>query len=165
MFYGVIRESYEIITTKDMNFDGVKIKINIKDSYNSKDSKLVQKVDSVLKTICSPSLYGYLYNLDKDFYETEINTDPYYDGKTIKSGKDLMNAIKEEITNKNTCLYIDGQRNCIYFCGEYWIDPEHGFSIVFPGGNFVKAKSNKDKKYDSHYNPLITYIGQYSDAL
>lgn len=163
MFYGVLCESsYSEVNTKDIIFDGIKTKVKIK--CDNKDSKLLSKVDSILKIVCSSSLYNYLYTLDKDLYEKDINQDPYFDGKTIKSGKDLMNAIKDQITHKNTAVFVDNYKNCIYFCGEYWIDEEHGYSIVFPEGKFIKGKAGA-KKYDSNYKPVITFIGQYSDPL
>ena len=159
----VILESYqEVCNPKEINFFGTKTTIKVKS--DDPKSKLISKVDSVLKTICNASLYNYLYNLDKDFYEKEINEDPYFNGKKIKSGEDLKNALKEQITHKNTNIFISNYHNAIYFCGEYFIDDEHGYSIVFPKGNLIKGKPG-DSKLDKQYKPLITYIGQYSDPL
>jgi hypothetical protein len=151
-------EGFEDVDSREINFDGIKTTIPIK--TDNPDSKLLDKVDSVLKTVCSPSLYNYLYKMEKRYYEDEVNTDPYYDGKKIQSGKDLMNACKEQITHKNTKIFINDRRNMIYFCGEYWCDEEHGYCITFPGGKFVKGNESSNK-----YNSKITRMGLYSDAL
>ena len=124
----------------------------------------MNNIDKVLKAICMESLYNYLYKLNKDFYTYEINEEPYFKGKQINSGKDLYNSI--DITDKNTSIFVcdDKYRKCIYFAGEYWVDDEHGFSITFPNGKFVRA--GKDgKTVNSNYVPIATGIGQYSDCL
>ena len=155
-----LNEAYQDNGTIDGSFNGKKFTAKIE--TDNPDSKLMSKVQSIIKTVSSISLYNYLYNLDKDFYNKEINNDSYYDGKKIESGKDLMNSI--EINHKNTTIFVNDRRNIIYFCGEYWVDDEHGFSISFPGGKFIKGASNQ-KKYDSHWNPQFTFMGEYSYAL
>lgn len=156
-----LNENYNLLKEIPVNIFGNKINLKIK-CDEKLNKKLESKIDNVIKYISAKSLYNYLYNLNKNYYDSEINSDPYYDGKTIKSGTDLLKSI--DFNHKNTTLFLDSDRNCIYFCGEYWVDPEHGFSIVFPNGNFIKGEG-KDKKYDSKYNPLFTFMGQYSDAL
>lgn len=115
-------------------------------------------VNNILKIVGSnKSLYDYLYKENKDMFE-EINDDPYFKGKKINNGMDLINAMTEDL--KYT-MYIS--RGCVYFCGEYWVDPEHGFSIYFPRGKFIKAIQ---KKYiGDNYVPIATTIGQFSDGL
>lgn len=158
--------SKKIIEEKDINFFGTKTKIEIRSYDNKINKQLLNKVDNILKTICNPSLYDYLYKINSNYFEGEINDDSYYDGKTIKSGKDLRDSI--DITHRNTAIIISDKHNVIYFCGEYWPDEEHGFSIAFPKGNFVKhPQSSQVRKdyYDEHHNPKYTFLGQWSDCL
>ena len=164
----IINEAYQENGTIDGSFNGKKFTAKIK--TDNPDSKLMSKVQSVIKTVGSISLYNYLYESDKNFYRDEVNTDSYYDGKKIESGKDLMNSI--EINHKNSTIFVNDRRNTIYFCGEYWVDPEHGFSITFPGGKFVKADKAlygelqlRKERYDSHWIPQFTFMGLYSDSL
>ena len=156
--------------------DSVKIKINGKvlncpinmdDRYKDADSNTKAKLDNMLKVIPSivkliegKELWDYLYKLHEDMFY-EINEDPYFDGKTIKSGKDLKNAID---TRYKITIFIDEYDECVYFCGEYWCDEEHGFCVTFPDGKFVKAKEGKKKK-GKDYSPYYTYLGQFADAL
>lgn len=157
--------------------DRVKIKINsisisvpvkMDEDYNKKDDPEVKKrldemykrVPSIVKLIEGDALWNYLYNSEKDYYESEINNDPYFDGKTIKSGKDLKNSIKTEY---KMAIIIDNYYDCTYFCGEYWVDPEHGFAITFPHGKFIKAQNRKYR--DKNWKPIATYIGQFDEAL
>ena len=154
-----LTESYEDLGEKEINFFGTKANIKIKSSGTiAADDKLLAKVDNVLKVVCSKELYENWYKEKDDIFE-EINDDPYFKGKKIKNANDLIKALKEEITNKNTRVYINTYRKTIYFCGEYWCDPEHGYSISFPDGEYVKSKG-----YNSSKGP-VTYFGQYSDAL
>ena len=127
-----------------------------------RDKEIDVNLDSVLKILDSNELYDYLYNYHKKKFE-EINNDSYFNGKTIKSGMDLKNSI-EEI---KLIAYYD---NVIYVCGEYWCDPEHGFSIKFPNGEFVKSKFDsfdyaRDEGKESDYKISCTLLGQYSDYL
>lgn len=127
-----------------------------------RDKGIDVNLDSVLKILDSNELYDYLYNYHKKEFE-EINNDSYFNGKTIKSGMDLKNSI-EEI---KLIAYYD---NVIYVCGEYWCDPEHGFSIKFPNGEFVKSKFDsfdydRDEGKESDYKISCTLLGQYSDYL
>ena len=49
-------------------------------------------ISECLKAIDSDELYEYLYQYQKHMFD-EINGDPFFEGKTIKSGNDLKNAI------------------------------------------------------------------------
>lgn len=100
-------------------------------------------ISSVIKTCCTnKALYDYLYTRNKSFFE-DINEEPYLGGKTINCGKDLINAI--ETKYKFYCGAAmerskDGKEvPVIFFNGEYWCEPEHGFSISFPNGKIVKS--------------------------
>ena len=124
---------------------------------------LMKKIDNVLKIAgTNKSLYSYLYMISKDFID-DVNDDPYFDGKCCNSEKDLMDAL--EFTH----VIVDTRRGntCIYLAGEYWLDDEHGFSITFPDGKFIKAKRDANGYYktrDSHYAPIATGLGQFSDS-
>lgn len=114
--------------------------------------------NAVLKMVgTNKSIYDYLYKSSSSMFD-EINSDPYYKGKKITSGNDLIKAMTEDLKYS---MYI--KQGCIYFCGEYWVDPEHGFSIWFPNGKFVKASNGKYQ--DTKYKPIATKLGQHSDGL
>ena len=121
----------------------------------------IQAVNKLAKLVTDISLYNYLYNHDKEWYTEEINDDPYYDGKKINSGMDLMKSI--DWGHKNTMFMVDPKTKVIYFCGEYWVDEEHGFSIYFPNGKFVKGKPG-ERVVDEHWVPIYTGMGQYADS-
>ena len=119
-------------------------------------------ISECLKAIDSDELYEYLYQYQKHMFD-EINGDPFFEGKTIKSGNDLKNAIEE-------LKVIACKRDVVYICGEYWCDPEHGFSIKFPNGKFVKSEFetyeyNRDEGAAANYTPKCTVLGLYSDYL
>ena len=142
--------------------DYVKIFFNGKE-YNVKvDNEEGIDINECITALNNDELFNYLYNYQIDFFN-DINTDPYFDGKTIKSGEDLKNSI-EEIS------LISCRDGVIYICGEYWCDPEHGFSIKFPGGKFVKSEHNtynynRDEGKYAKYIPVCTLLGLYSDCL
>ena len=126
------------------------------------DKKIDVNLDDVLKVLYSEELFDYLYDYHKEMFD-EINNDSYFAGKTINSGEDLKNSI-EEI---KLIAYFNG---VIYICGEYWCDPEHGFSIKLPNGKFIKSKYNKydysrDEGEKARYTITCTLLGQYSDYL
>lgn len=129
--------------------------------YNVKlnsDKEIDVNVDDCLKILNNEELFDYLYNYHLALFD-EINNDSYFNGKTIKSGQDLKNSI-EEI---KSIAYFEG---IVYICGEYWCDPEHGFSISFPNGKFVKSKYDsydydRDKGEENEYVPVCTLLGQY----
>ena len=130
---------------------------------NVEDTPSTRKIiNSVLKLVGSnKSLYTYLYTQNKSLYDDEINKNPYFDGKTIQNGIDLLKAM----TNDTRYTLVVTEKT-VYFCGEYWIDPEHGFSISFPNGKFVKAeKESRMTDIRNKYRTEITVLGQFSDAL
>jgi hypothetical protein len=140
-----------------INFFGKPMKVKVHIDERDKDSALINTFDRLLKSVGSSNqLWGYLYNQRKKMFD-EVNKDPYYDGKTCKSGKDLINSV-------GRIDYIGISRDIVYICGEYWIDDEHGFSISFPNGKFVRLKDG-EKLYDTRYIPIGTVLGQYADAL
>ena len=134
-------------------------------TFNAKienDKEIDINLDNIIKILNSSELYDYLFNYHKKMFD-EINNDSYFDGKTIKSGRDLKNSI-EDI---KLVAYFN---EVIYICGEYWCDPEHGFSIKFPNGEFIKSKYdsfdyNRDEGKETGYKISCTLLGQYSDYL
>ena len=141
---------------KIIEFNGTKYNVQL-ELENFKEYDL----DNCLKTLNTDELFNYLYNYHNNFFN-EINEDPYFEGKKIESGKDLKNSIEsiEIITIKDDVIYI---------CGEYWCDPEHGFSIAFPKGNFIKSQYNffeynRDVGLDVDYIPCCTVLGESSDG-
>ena len=144
--------------------DIVNVKVNGK-NYNltvDSDNDINIDINKCLNALASDELFDYLYKYHIEMFK-EINGDTYFKGKTIKSGEDLKKAI-EKI---KVIGYKDG---VIYICGEYWCDPEHGFSIKFPGGKFIKSKYDnfnydRDEGKDVDYIPNCTILGQYSDYL
>lgn len=114
------------------------------------DKELDIEINDCIDILNSDELFDYLYENTKWMFD-EINSDPYFEGKTITSGEDLKNSI-EEISQ------IGYKRDVIYICGEFWCDPEHGFSISFPNGKFVK-------KGDAEEGSKFTVLGQFSDCL
>lgn len=149
-----------------IDFFGKKFHIHIS-SYYGNDEKAkanTEKIKSALKAFCSAGLYNYLVKANSSWMD-EINSDPYFQGKTCKSGKDLIDAIKNDPTNANKGFAVfvkenDGVLN-IFIGGEYWLDPEHGFSINFPNGKFTKCPNEKSI---SGY-PKYTGIGGFDMAL
>ena len=140
----------------ELEFNGMVYNVKMKLDDNNIDLK------ECLNALNSDELFDYLYKYHIKLFN-EINEDSYYEGKTIKSGEDLKNSI-ESIT---TIAVSDG---VIYICGEYWCDPEHGFSITFPKGKFVKSKHkeyeyNQDQGKDVDYIPICTILGQDCDYL
>ena len=124
------------------------------------DQEIYIDLNECLNLLNNDDLFEYLYNYHIKMFE-EINNDKYFNGKTIKSGKDLKNSI-EQISQ------IAYHNNVLYICGEYWCDPEHGFSIKFPNGKFIKSKNafydyNRDEGKDVNYIPSCTLLGQFSD--
>lgn len=124
------------------------------------DQKIDIDLNECLNLLNSYELFDYLYSYHIEMFE-DINSDIYFNGKTIKSGIDLINSITE-ITQ------IAYYNKVIYICGEYWCDPEHGFSIKFPNGKFIKSKYNsydynRDEGKDVKYKPICTLLGQSSD--
>ena len=93
-------------------------------------------IKSISQTLNNNEVWEYLYEENKDWFEKEINNDPYYKGKKIESGKDLKTSI-EKISA------IGQYKNIVYVAGEYWVDDEHGFSISFPNGKFTKSGKEK----------------------
>ncbi len=137
------------------------IKFNGKE-YNV-DIEFCENVDieKCVDILNSDELFDYLYAYHIDMFN-EINEDPYYNGKTVKSGKDLKNSI-EKIS------LIKSKNGVVYICGEYWCDDEHGFSIKLPNGEFVKSQYStfdfsRDQGKEVNYKPICTLLGQYSDS-
>lgn len=167
--YGVINESchsFAIDTVKIKLDKVVSCRVMMDDDYKTANDEEKAKLDSMLKAIPSivkliegTELWGHLYKLQKDYYD-DINDDPYFEGRKVKSGKDLKNSID---TKYKVEIYIDAYRNCVYFCGDYWCDPEHGFAVTFPDGKFIKKKDGKPK--ENKYFPYYTYLGSYDEAL
>lgn len=119
-------------------------------------------ISKCLDTLNNDELFDYLYKYHIDMFNN-INGDSYFEGKKIKSGKDLKNSIEQ-------IKVISCKNGVIYVCGEYWCDPEHGFSIKFPQGKFIKSKYdtfnyNRDEGKDSGYIPICTLLGQFSDYM
>ena len=160
-----ITESSEMIDKKEVNFFGTKVTIPVikSDDEEKISDKLLSKVDNAIKYITTPALYNYLVKLHSKMFD-EISNDDYFDGKSIKSGNDLIEAIKEQIKHKNTMIFVSERYNTIFLCGEYWCDDEHGYSISFPGGKFIKANS-LDNAFNKDYEPVATALGQYSSYL
>ena len=143
----------------------IQIKTNRWENEYSREShnydQQIQAAIKLSKVVSDISLYNYLYTLNKNYFRDEINTDPYYNGKQINSGSDLMKSI--DFGHKNTKFYVDPKTKVIYFCGEYWPDEEHGFSITFPNGKFVKGKPG-ERTVDKNWIPIATAMGLYADA-
>ena len=124
------------------------------------DQEIDFDLSECLKLLNSDELFNYLYSYHIKMFE-DINIDAYFNGKTIKSGNDLKNSISK-------ISQIAYYNNVIYICGEYWCDPEHGFSIKFPNGKFTKSKYpsynyDRDEGQDAQYIPNCTLLGQFSD--
>lgn len=148
------------------NFFGTKKKVLVKDYY--KNQKFYEEnkemVEKALKTFCSnKSLWSYLYTISEKWI-SEINNDPYFDGKKCESGADLIQAVKDDKKNQLDIFLQDENNNIVvYICGDYWLDDEHGFSVNFINGEFVKCKGSK-VTYSDH-RPTCTVLGQYDNAL
>lgn len=135
----------------DLKFDGKKYSLRVArvDNENGIDIDISECLDAMDEDDLFDYLYGYHIS--------------YFDGTEIKSGKDLKKSI-EEI---KVIAYV---RGVIYICGEYWYDPEHGFSIKFPRGKFIKSEHDtydyqRDEGKDVNFIPQCTILGQYSDYL
>lgn len=134
-------------------------------SYNAKldlkkgcNEDLVKNLKSTVKLISSKSLYDYLYEYHKKMFD-DIND--YEDG-SISSGSDLMKSLHDIdlVTIDNDTVYVSGQCD--------W-DDEHGFSIAFPSGKFVKNSTmdgNHKNDYDksNHYQPRYTVLSGHRSA-
>ena len=152
---------------KSINFFGKEL--NIRHVYLSGGTEtsipIDSKIEQVLKIFSTnKGLYNYLYKIHNKLFN-EINNDPYFDGKKIKSGNDLIKAIQDNNGKNIIDIYFDKRNNVYYICGEYWCDDEHGYSICFPGGRFVQAKSTDYKDWYKDYVPVATILGQYDNAL
>lgn len=152
---------------KSINFFGKEL--NIRHVYLSGGTEtsipIDSKIEQVLKIFSTnKGLYNYLYKIHNKLFN-EINNDSYFDGKKIKSGNDLIKAIQDNNGKNIIDIYFDKRNNVYYICGEYWCDDEHGYSICFPGGRFVQAKSIDYKDWYKDYVPVATILGQYDNAL
>lgn len=127
----------------NFEFNGKNNEIELDDSIKD---EMLEKVENCLLLMNNIELFDYLYMSSKEMFEY-INDDPYFNGKTIKSGEDLKNSIEE-------IKLIAYKDNTYYICGEYWCDDEHGFSISFPDGNFIKENSSNS-----------TFLGNFDDYL
>ena len=70
-----------------------------------------------------------------------VNEDPYFDGKKVNNGNDLLKSISR-------IDVIQVSKRHIVMSGEYWLDDEHGFSIDFPNGKFITKGDQEDKLGD-----------------
>lgn len=147
--------------------------IKISEHNSGNVEKLMTKIDSVVKTFCTnKALYGYLYKAAEEEYGDYYwrQSDDEEEGKFCKSGADLLDAIKEDIKRYGAKLIVQDYYNTLAICGEYWIDEEHGFSISFPQGKFVKKDSPESKEIlkandNDRYTPYYTKIGHHSDFM
>ena len=143
-----------------LEFNGKIYNLRVDDKDDKDDIDV--DINDCLIALNNNELFDYLYKYHKNMFD-EINNDPYFDGKTIKSGEDLKNSIQD-------LKVIAYKKGVVYICGEYWCDPEHGFSIKFPNGKFIKSEYdsfdyNRDEGKDANYTPKCTILGQYSDYL
>jgi hypothetical protein len=150
-----------------INFFGKEL--NIRHVYLSGGTETIIPIDSKIEQVLkifstNKGLYNYLYKIHNKLFN-EINNDPYFDGKKIKSGNVLIKAIQDNDGKNITDIYFDKIYNVYYICGEYWCDDEHGYSIRFPSGRFVQAKSTDSKDWYKDYVPIATILGQYDNAL
>ena len=143
---------YAIVT---LNGKQYKASIKCKKEYNE---ILLKNLKSTIKIMNSKSLYDYLYNYYKDMFD-EMNE---YGDCSIESGSDIVKAIYgiDLITIEHDTVYVSG------YCE--W-DEEHGFSIGFPNGKFVKNTSNNtDHKNDidkeNKYQPRYTIFSGHRSA-
>ena len=113
----------------------------------------------ILDVLNGDELYDYLYRYQINKFEDINRNSDLFDGKKINSGDDL----KQSIQNIKQLVYSNG---VVYVCGEYWCDPEHGFSIKFPNAKFIKSGYNLyDYDRDESFITVCTLIGEYSDYL
>ena len=130
--------------------------------YGGLDKTEVDKrIDNFIrsKTFEDQKIWDALYKKNKSYFE-EINNDPYFNGKKIASPSDLKKSL--EITA------ISVHKGSLHVKGEWWGDPEHGFSINFPKDNFVDPNNHTDWKNDycEHGEKReLSHFGQYSDDL
>lgn len=120
-----------------------------------------KRIDAFIraKTFEDQKIWNSLYKKNKAYFD-EINSDPYFDGKKISSPSDLKKSL--EITA------ISVHKNSLYVKGEWWGDPEHGFSINFPNDKFIDPNNHADWKNDycEHGEKReLSHFGQYSDDL
>ena len=153
-------KSYEVGDTIEIKFNNNRFNVKIKTSGDNDNVDLLSKVDSCVKALNSSDLWNYLYKYHIKLFQ-DINSDSYFDNKKIKSGSDLKKSIEE-------IKVIMIRKDCIYIAGEYWCDPEHGFSICFPKGKFIKSKYdtydyNRDEGKDAKYIPQVTVLGGYDN--
>lgn len=141
-------------------FNSRKYKCKVYIDEHTKEEEIMKKVNAFIKTnpLNNPALWEHLYESNLGFFE-DVNDDPYFDGKKILSAVDL----KKSISDINL-VCVDLKENNFYVCGEWWCEPEHGFSINFPNGKF-KPYHGKDYLRDSVcHREKATFLGQHSDA-
>ena len=116
-------------------FFGDNYNLSIKIGKSDFEEKEIEKmINSVIKISKSKSLYSYLYNINKDKIE-ELNEVIDSRDKPVKNGNDLIKSMQPQS--------IVLKRNTVYIVGSYYLDNEHGYSISFPNGKFIKSKSDK----------------------
>ena len=144
-------------TTTQISFFGKSVQLKLNKNLDKAPEEIKKKYNKIINMCCNnKSLYSYLYSINVQLWK-EVNEDSYYEkDQKIKSVQDLINSID---TKQKISLYYNEYNKNVYFSGEYWVDPEHGFSINFPNGEFVKG----DQKYNNV--DKCTRLGQYSDGL
>lgn len=137
-----------------VSFNGKSYKAEL-DIRKGSNEDLASNIKNIVKLINSKAVFDYLYSHHKNFLAD------VYEYENIKSGTDLMKAIYniDLVTIKYDTVYVSG------YCD--W-DQEHGFSVAFPNGKFVK--SNKPAEYKSdydennHYQPRYTVLSGHASA-
>ena len=77
----------------NFEFNGKNNEIELDDSIKD---EMLEKVENCLLLMNNFELFDYLYMSSKEMFEY-INDDPYFNGKTIKSGEDLKNSIEPNV--------------------------------------------------------------------
>ena len=148
----------DITFPTEINFFGEKFKVRFKNNFDNNDEDNLSLPKNVIDSMIN---IANTIGKRNDVFEAMYKNINIYDKEymdRIKSGKDVINSIKNDSKNKSRGFVIAYNKDYksdshfyIYFCGEYGdIDEEHGFSIRFFNG-----------KYD--IKKLI--FGGYSDSL
>ena len=108
-FESIISEAFDADELKekwrnqmvDFKFNGKTYTCRVYIKSPSKDLLTDSIIKSISQTLNNNEVWDYLYDENKEWFDKEINNDPYYKGKKIESGKDLKSSIEEIKTATN----------------------------------------------------------------
>lgn len=118
---------------KDFKFNGKTYTVKIKNKITPKH-QFIPNIDEIESLFNSTKLWEHLYKSNTSWWN-EVSEDDQY-GIAINSARDL----KSSVTSVTTIIQ---KQDGVYVCGEWKVDPEHGFSVNFPNGKLVTSGKNK----------------------